>query len=350
MIYEVFKLSDSTECDYESYAFTMTIGDLIAKSHSSQIQRLRNPKKEEGIMKFIKESIDKKRTPFFQPFILHYNGKVTYTEGKYILDAIPQFKVLVEGDDGLEEREFEFEVIDGNGRLNSMIRLNQNYISDILTLSETMEFTEESPKLRRLENKVYDLKTKNRTLKELKIVVQLYVNLTDEQKTKLFNSVNQGEKMSEGRLKVYNHDKIENQVLASYIEHTESEDDFPYIITPDKDTLRTESDRKKYVPAVYVLPVIRKLLKYCKAKKIEEQNKFIFDILDFYITESNNPPHLRKHFFSILGTVIDNASKHPGNLDSYVMLMLEFDYTKYDDVSKELKKIRIDTIKYVFEN
>ena len=61
-----------------------------------------------------------------------------------------------------------------------------------------------------------------------------------------------------------------------------------------------------------------------------------------------NPPHLRKHFFSILGTVIDNASNNTGDLDSYVISMLEFDYTKYEDVSKELKKIRADTISYVF--
>lgn len=348
MIYEVFKLSDNTECDYESYVFTMTIGELIAQSHSSHIQRLRNTTKEKGIMRFTKDSIDKKRTPFFQPFILHYNGKVNYADGKYILDAIPQFKALVEGDDGLEQREFEFEVIDGNGRLNSMIRLNQDYISSIVTLSEIMALTDDRSKLRRLENRIYDLKTKNKTLKDIKIVIQLYVNLTDEQKTKLFNSVNQGEKMSEGRLKIYNHDKIENQVLAKYIEHTESDEDFPYIITPDKDTLRTESDRKKYIPAVYIVPVIRKLLKYCKIKKIEQKDKFIFDILDLYITESNNPPHLRKHFFSILGTVIDNASNNSGDLDSYVISMLEFDYTKYEDVSKELKKIRADTISYVF--
>ncbi len=125
-------------------------------------------------------------------------------------------------------------------------------------------------------------------------------------------------------------------------------EDFPYIITPDKDTLRTESDRKKYVPAVFILPVIRKLLKYCKIKHIDNKESFIFDLLDLYIHESNNPPHLRKHFFSILGTVIDTAAKHDGDLDSYVLSMLEFDYTRYEDVSKELKKIRTDTISYVF--
>ena len=65
MIFELFKLSDNTECDYESYAFTMTIGELINRSHSSNIQRLRNPKKEEGIMKFIKDSIDKKKKQGF---------------------------------------------------------------------------------------------------------------------------------------------------------------------------------------------------------------------------------------------------------------------------------------------
>lgn len=348
MLYEVFKLSDSTECDYESYAFTMTIGELIAQSHSSNIQRMRNPKKEEGIMKFTKESIDKKRTPFFQPFILHYNGKVNYKDGKYILDAVSSFKAEVETEDGLEEREFEFEVIDGNGRLNSMIRLNQFYISEIIKQNENLTVVQESNKIKRLENKVYDLKMKNKTLKEIKIVVQLYVNLSDEQKTKLFNSVNQGEKMSQGRLKVYNNDKYENQLLAKYIEHTEMID-FPYIITPDKDSLRTENDRKKYVPAVFVLPVIRKIIKYCKQRNISDIEKFMYEILDIYITESNNPPHLRKHFFSIFGTVIDNAIKYDGDLQNFIMLMLEFDYTQYEDVSKELKKIRNDIVKYVFE-
>ncbi|MBY6838321.1 hypothetical protein FDG50_07750 [Clostridium botulinum] len=348
MLYEVFKLSDNTECDYESYAFTMTIGELIAQAHSSNIQRMRNPKKEEGIMKFTKESIDKKRTPFFQPFILHYNGKVNYKDGKYILDAVPTFKVQIEDYDGLEEREFEFEVIDGNGRLNSMIRLNQAYIAEILKQNECLNVTEDFNKIKRLENRVYDLKTKNKTLKDIKIVIQLYVNLTDEQKTKLFNSVNQGEKMSLGRLKVYNNEKIENQLLSKYIGHTENID-FPYIITPDKDSLRTESDRKKYVPAVFILPVIRKLIKYCKLRNIQRREDFIYDILDMYITESNNPPHLRKHFFSILGTVIDTAIKYESDLDSYVMLMLEFDYTRYEDVSKELKRIRADIVTYVFD-
>lgn len=344
MIYEVFKLSDSSECDYESYVFATNVGDLIAKSHSSNIQRLRNEKKEEGIMKFIKESIDKKRTPFFQPFILHYNGKVNYKDGKYILDAVPQFLTMVQGEEGLEEREFEFEVIDGNGRLNAMIRLSQLYMSVVDDLlSKQNEF-----KTKKTDDKIYDFKTKNRTLKDIKIVIQLYVNLSIEQKTKLFNSVNQGEKMSLGRLKVYDGDKLENEILAKYIEHTESIS-FPYIITPDKDSLRTEKDRAKYVPAVFILPTIRKLLKYCKSKNIQDIDNFIFNILDTYITEANNPPHLRKHFFSILGTVIDKSATKDGELESYIFNMLEFDYSNYEDVSKQLKIIREDIVKYVFK-
>ena len=105
-----------------------------------------------------------------------------------------------------------------------------------------------------------------------------------------------------------------------------------------------------YLPAVYILPVIRKLLKYCKAKQIENQEDFIFDILDLYITESSNPPHLRKHFFSILGTVVDRAICEEGDLAGYVLNMLEFDSSTYEDVSKQLKIIREDTVSYVFKS
>lgn len=348
MIFELFKLSDNTECDYESYAFTMTIGELINRSHSSNIQRLRNPKKEEGIMKFVKDSIDKKKTPFFQPFILHYDGHADCKDGKYILDATPQFKVTVETDEGEEERQFEFEVIDGNGRLNSMIRLQDYFVGEILKLTKSLEGIDDEAKVKRIENKIYDLKTKNKTLKEIKIVVQLYVSLTDEQKSKLFNSVNQGEKMSQGRLKVYDNNKPENVLLGKYIKHTESVEDFPYEITPDKDTLRSAKDREKYVPAVFILPVIRKLIKYFKIKKVEDFEESIFEILDLYITEANNPPHLRKHFFSILGSVVDKATTSEGDLSSFVLNMLEFDYSEYDDVSKQLKKIREDVLAYAF--
>lgn len=350
MIKEIFKLSDSTECDYESYALTTTIGDLTDRSHSSNIQRLRNPKKEEGIMKFVKSSIDKRNTPFFQPFILHYNGTVDYKDGRYILDTVPQFKVEVETNDGPEERLFDFEVIDGNGRLNAMIRLQQYYVQEIVKLNNSLNEITDTNKIKRIENKIYDLKTQNKTLKELKIVIQLYVNLTEEQKIKLFNSVNQGEKMSQGRLKVYDNDKAENILLGEYILHTEETEDFPYEITPDKDTLRTPKDREKYIPAVFILPVIRKLLKYCKEHNIDNQKSFIFEILDLYITEANNPPHLRKHFFSILGSVISKASSVQGDLSSYIINMIEFDYSPYEDVSKELKRIRHDVLDFVFKD
>ena len=349
MIFELFKLSDNTECDYESYAFTMTIGELINRSHSSNIQRLRNPKKEEGIMKFIKDSIDKKKTPFFQPFILHYDGQIDCKDSKYMLDAKPQFKVVVETNDGEEERQFEFEVIDGNGRLNSMIRLQDFYVGEILKLTKSLEDVTDGTKIKKLENKIYDLKTKNKTLKEIKIVVQLYVSLTDDQKSKLFNSVNQGEKMSQGRLKVYDNNKPENILLGKYIKHTEAIEDFPYEITPDKDTLRSAKDREKYVPAVSILPVIRKLIKYYRAKEVENIEESIFEILDLYISEANNPPHLRKHFFSILGSVVEKAIKSDCDLSSFVLNMLEFDYSEYDDVSKQLKKIREDVLEYVFK-
>src|SRR5690606_6511041 len=143
------------------------------------------------------------------------------------------------------------------------------------------------------------------------------------------------EKMSKGRLKVYDGNKPENIILGKYILHTEESEAFPYEITPDKDSIRTPADREKYVPAVFILTVIRKLMKYCKAKHIENQEELIFETLDLYIQESSNPPHLRKHFFSILGTVIDNAAKADGDLASYILNMIEFDHTEYEDVSKE---------------
>ena len=101
MVYEVFKLNElSRECNYESYALTLTVGDLIQTSHSSNIQRVRNEEKEKGIMKFIKGHIDKNQTPFFQPFILHYNGDIIKDNGTYILNPKNQFEVENENKNG----------------------------------------------------------------------------------------------------------------------------------------------------------------------------------------------------------------------------------------------------------
>lgn len=346
-IYELFKLSDITECDYESYAFTMTIGELIQMAHSSNIQRIRNPKKEEGIIKFTKNYIDKRKTPFFQPFILHYTGMIDYKDGKYTLDPEQTFTTEVETESGLEERKYEFEVIDGNGRTNSMLRLNKTYREQIQELTEKLEVCDGS-KARKLEDKIYNVKSQNSMLKNTKIAIQLYVNLKEEQKVKLFNSVNQGETMAKGRLKVYDSDKEENRTLNKYIEHTSSINDFPFIITPDKDVLRTDKEREMYVPAVYILPVIRKLVKYTKKKEIDPKEPFIFETLDYYIHNADNPPHLRRQFFSILGSVIDKARDYDGKLNDYITEMLGFDYTKYDDVSKQLKIIRNDILTHVF--
>ena len=128
MIFETFKLSDVTECDYESYAFTMTVGDLMESSHSSNIQRIRNEEKEIGIMKFIKKHIDSNKSPFFQPFILHYSGKILYNEGKYLLDPQPHFAVQIKDEDGNEISQlFKFEVIDGNGKTSTSIYRKNTY-------------------------------------------------------------------------------------------------------------------------------------------------------------------------------------------------------------------------------
>lgn len=349
MIYELFQLSDKAECDYDSYSLTLSVYDLINKSHSSNIQRLRNPKKEDGIMKFIKDNIDRRKTPFFQPFILHYTGKVSSTsEGKHILDAIPNFEAEILVDNEPQTKLFEFEVIDGNGRMNAMIKLYTYYTNEILDLTEQLNLETSPAKLRKYENKIYDLKNKLKTLKDLKLVIQLYTNLSDEQKAKLFNAVNQGEKMTKGRLNLYNNEKIENVYLNDYIAHVESLENFQYIITPDKDTLRTDYDRKLYIPAIFILPVIRKLIRYAKVKDIIEVNELINTTLDRYILKAQNPPHLRKHYFSVLGSVITEAESHAEDLSVYIDKMLEFDYTKYLDISKQLKLIRQETLAFVF--
>lgn len=349
-MYELFKLSDTETCDYESYIFSMTVGDLITKCHSSPIQRLRKEKKEVGIMKFIETHLENNKTPFFQPFILHYNGNILKTDNKSILNPVPNFDIEVETNEGIEIKSFEFEVIDGNGRLNAMIRLNQKYTDHIAQLNKDLLDLKDNRKIKTAKKRIFELRTKMQALKNTNIVVQLYLNLDDDQKMDLFNSVNQGEPMARGRLEVYNKSTKENVLLHDYILHTQ-QIEFPYIITADKDSLRSPKDRNKYIPAIYLLPVLKKLVKYYgKETDIDEYKEQAFDLLDNYICDADNPPHLRKQFFSILGTVIENAMKYEGELEKYALKVIDFDYTPYGDVSKELRKIRAAIVEYVFKD
>lgn len=351
MIFEVFKLSDITESDYESYALTMSIGDLIQTSHSSNIQRIRNEEKEKDIMKFIKGNIDNNKSPFFQPFILHYTGKIISTDNKNLLDPQPNYEVEIKDSLGQSTvKLFEFEVIDGNGRLNAMIRLQQLYIDKIHRLNGILKNEDINEKKRkRIEKQIQDLKIKNKTLKDTKLTIQLYLNLDEKQKATLFNSVNQGEKMSKGRLEIYSYSKPENELLQSYIVHTSSIADFPYKITVDKDAIRSIKERDEFIPSIYLIPTLKKIVKYYKGKDISEYKEDAFKVLDAYITGLSNSKMLRKQYFSILGSVIDTASEYSEELSVFTSKMSKFNYSEYPDVSKQQKLVKNAILNFVFE-
>lgn len=352
MVYEVFKLNDvSEDCSYESYALTLSVGDLMQTSHSSNIQRIRNEEKEKGIMKFIKGYIDKNKTPFFQPFILHYSGKVLVNDGKYILDPKPQFDVEIETEDGNTiNKLFEFEVLDGNGRLNALIRLQQFYIDKIHTLNNEYKNEETTEKRkRRILKQIEDLKIKNKTLKDTKLAIQLYLNLDDKQKASLFNSVNQGETMSKGRLEIYRDSKPENELLHAYILHSSKVKGFKYKITVDKDVVRSLKERSELIPSVYLLPTLKKVVKRYKGQDMDKYKEMVFNALDKYIMGVPSPSMLRKQYFSILGSVIENSSEYEGELADFTSKMATFDFKNYPDVSKQQNMVRTSILNFVFE-
>lgn len=345
------KLTKKDEQGYDSYVMDMTIYDFIENSSSSNIQRMRNEKKEIEISKFIDAHLKDEIVPYIQPVILHYRGDIETgkTGGNYI-QALPTFKYYITDNEGkLIERRCAFEVIDGNGRLGAFKELLNTYNFYINNAKKQLnedDLTANQKRTRR--NNIIQMENRKNLLLKTKITVQLYNDLTEEQKHKLFISVNQGESMSQGRLLVYG-DKEENKVLKNYIEHTQSNEDFKYIITADKDTIRNKKDKEKYIPAKSILPVIRKFKGYCKYKEMDHDEKILFELLDTYIMYASNPPHLRKEWLSILGTVIDKAKKTDDNLIELTCKLLEFDYSKYDDVSKQLKVVRQDAVKFVFE-
>ena len=326
MIFETFKLSDVTECDYESYAFTMTVGDLMESSHSSNIQRIRNKEKEIGIMKFIKKHIDSNKSPFFQPFILHYSGKVLYNEGKYLLDPQPNFSVQIKDENGNESTQlFKFEVIDGNGRLNAMIRLQ------------------------RVKNQIEDLKIKNKTLKSTKITVQLYLNLNEESKKSLFSSVNQSEPMSKGRLEVYSEVKAENKLLHDYLIHTASLEDFNYEISVDKDIVRTQEDRMKYIPSVYLIPTFKKATRYYKGN-LEEYKEELFRALDKYISNVSDYKMLKKQYLSLLGNVISESHNYKEDTSYFTEKMAKLNINDFPDIARYQKATKLSILEAIFKD
>ena len=351
MIFETFKLSDVTECDYESYAFTMTVGDLMESSHSSNIQRIRNKEKEIGIMKFIKKHIDNNKSPFFQPFILHYSGKVLYNEGKYLLDPQPNFSVQIKDENGNESTQlFKFEVIDGNGRLNAMIRLQQAYIEKILSLTNELkqpDITEKRAK--RVKKQIEDLKIKNKTLKSTTITVQLYLNLNEESKKSLFSSVNQSEPMSKGRLEVYSEVKSENKLLHDYLIHTASLEDFNYEISVDKDIVRTQEDRMKYIPSVYLIPTFKKATRYYKGN-LEEYKEELFRALDKYISNVSDYKMLKKQYLSLLGNVISESHNYKEDTSYFTEKMAKLNINDFPDIARYQKATKLSILEAIFKD
>lgn len=347
----VNKLTRKDEQGYDSYVMNMTIYDFIENCSSSNIQRMRNEKKEIEISKFIDAHLKDEVVPYIQPVILHYTGGIdtSSTGGNYI-NALPTFKYYITDSNGsLVERSCAFEVIDGNGRLGAFKYLLNVYNYNISKAKRELGEEDLTPNQKRTRrNNISKLENRKNLLLKTKITVQLYNGLSDEQKHKLFISVNQGESMSQGRLLVYG-DKEENKILKKYIEHTQSNEDFKYTITADKDTLRSKKDRELYIPAKSILPVIRKFKAYCNYKNIDLDEKLLFDLLDNYIIFASNPPHLRKEWLSVLGTVIDKAKKTDYDLMDLVCKLLEFDYSKYKDVSKQLKLVREEAVNFVFE-
>lgn len=353
MIYEVFKLNEvSEDCNYESYALSLSVGDLIQTSHSSNIQRVRNEEKEKGIVKFVKNHLDENTTPFFQPFILHYSGKVISNEGTFILDPKPNFETEIELENGeVVNKSFEFEVLDGNGRLNALIQLQQFYIDKIHSLNNELKDENTTEKRqKRIKKQIDDLKIKNKTLKDIKLTIQLYLNLDNSQKASLFNSVNQGETMSKGRLELYKNEKPENELLQDYIVHTTNVDGFKYQISVDKDIVRSSKERSTFIPSVYLLPTLRKAIRQCKEYNLDlnESKENIFKALDNYIMNVPNPKLFRKQHFSLVGSVIKRAFEYEGNLCDFTAKMASFNFDEYPDVSKQQKLLRNEVLNFVF--
>lgn len=335
MIKKINIVTSLEEYDYESYFFTMTVGELIELSYSSPIQRIRNEKKEDEIKKFIKNLIEKRETPYLQPFILHYDGNIKKENESFLLDPEKNIVIMDNGN----KCQYAFEVLDGNGRLNAMKKLMIEYKDNIYNSTKQLE--KEIGNKRKLESKIYFLKNNLAVLRNINITIQLYLNLRDEQKAKLFNSVNQGEAMAKGRLKIYDDSKIENRVLNNYILHTKKEVLLPFKITPDKDIVRTQYEKENLLPAIYLLPAIRQCLRYCRIKGILEIDNIVINTLDIYLANSKN---MRKRDFYLLANIIKESTETNTNLNDNILKLSKMNY----DNLKNSKEIKDFAIKYIF--
>lgn len=342
---------DSAGDGYDSYSFCFTVKDLIDTSISSNIQRMRNESKEKGIAKFIDKKITAGEIPFFQPFILHYTGEVIENNGKYLLDGKYNLESAIEKDGKIIIEKYMFEVLDGNGRLNSMIRLRNHYDEKIEALSiKRNEKGITEAKRKKLQEQIIKEKFNKQSLENFILVVQLYVNLTEKQKKELFVAVNQGEKMNKGRLKLYDTSNPASYILENYIEHTER-NDFYYLVNADAKGVGHISNSKFNIPVERISIPIKYLISFIKKKDIdlEENLNTVKDILDIYNRI------LLKYYFEnkkildekekvLIGTETGTISNYYGNANAMGALkdiLKESDdlievYNKYKNISIDL--------------
>lgn len=284
--YKLTKLTskDSAGDGYDSYSFCFTVKDLIDTSISSNIQRMRNESKEKGIAKFIDKKITTGEIPFFQPFILHYTGEVVENNEKYLLDGEYNIESTIEKDGEKIIEKYMFEVLDGNGRLNSMIRLRNYYDEKIEALSiKRNEKGITEAKRKKLQEQIIKEKFNKQSLENFVLVVQLYVNLTEKQKKELFVAVNQGEKMNKGRLKLYDTSNITSYIIENYIKHTENSNMY-FIVNPDAKGVGHVANNKFNIPVERISIPIKFISSFINKRgiDIDENFEYIIEILDIY--------------------------------------------------------------------
>lgn len=305
---------------YDSYSFCFTVKDLIDTSVSSKIQRLRNEQKENGIIKFIDKKITNGETPFFQPFILHYTGDIIENNEKFLLDGEYNIESEIEKDGETIIKRYMFEVLDGNGRLNSMIRLRNQYDEKIESLSiqkNSKNITE--AKRRKLQEQILKIRFNKQSLENFNLVVQLYVNLTESQKKELFVAVNQGEKMNKGRLKLYDTSNPSSFIIENYIQHTEDSDLY-FVVNADAKGVGHISDCRFNIPVERISIPIKFINSFINKKglDLEENMEYIINILDIYSIVLlkyyyDNKDVLDKQCKPLLGTEGKTASYYYGN-------------------------------------
>lgn len=351
--YKLTKLTgkDRSGDGYDSYTFCFTAKDLIDTSVSSKIQRLRNERKENGIIKFMDKKITSGEIPFFQPFILHYTGDIIENNDKYFLDGEYNLETEIEKDGETIIKRHMFEVLDGNGRLNSMIRLRNQYDEKIEALSiqrNSRDITE--AKRRKLQEQIMKERFNKQSLENFTLVVQLYVNLTENQKKELFVAVNQGEKMNKGRLKLYDTSNPTSFMIENYIEHTENNDLY-FIVNADAKGVGHVSDCKFNIPVERISVPAKFINAFMNKRKldVEENIDYIIKILDIYNIVLlkyyyENKDALDKLNKVLLGTEDKTAPNYYGNgvaMGTLKDILKESDsleevYDKYKNASLEL--------------